>query len=61
MPLKSLSLSFLFIGFTLNDTIFQLLVARYAAPDLTIDFDDFVGCIMRLELMFRKYSLKFFL
>ncbi|XP_058237595.1 calpain-2 catalytic subunit-like [Hemibagrus wyckioides] len=42
-------------GFTLNDTIFQLLVARYADPDLTIDFDDFVGCIMRLELMFRLF------
>ncbi|TSK67239.1 Calpain-1 catalytic subunit [Bagarius yarrelli] len=42
-------------GFSLNDTIFQLLVARYASTDLTIDFDDFVGCLMRLELMFRVF------
>uniref|UniRef100_A0A4W4HKQ7 Calpain catalytic domain-containing protein n=1 Tax=Electrophorus electricus TaxID=8005 RepID=A0A4W4HKQ7_ELEEL len=40
-------------GFTLNDTIFQVLVARYAAPDLTVDFDDFVACFIRLEMMFR--------
>ncbi|MCJ8747528.1 hypothetical protein PDJAM_G00154580 [Pangasius djambal] len=43
-------------GFTLNDTIYQMLVARYAATDLTIDFDDFVGCLMRLELMFRVFQ-----
>uniref|UniRef100_A0A4W4HSU3 Calpain catalytic domain-containing protein n=1 Tax=Electrophorus electricus TaxID=8005 RepID=A0A4W4HSU3_ELEEL len=41
-------------GFTLNDTIFQVLVARYAAPDLTVDFDDFVACFIRLEMMFRE-------
>uniref|UniRef100_A0A8B9RHB8 Calpain 2, (m/II) large subunit b n=1 Tax=Astyanax mexicanus TaxID=7994 RepID=A0A8B9RHB8_ASTMX len=41
-------------GFRVNDAIFQLLVARYAAPDLTVDFDDFVACLMRLEMMFRE-------
>uniref|UniRef100_A0A3B4CEW6 Calpain 2, (m/II) large subunit b n=1 Tax=Pygocentrus nattereri TaxID=42514 RepID=A0A3B4CEW6_PYGNA len=43
-------------GFSLNDAIFQLLVARYADSDLTIDFDDFVACLMRLELMFREWD-----
>lgn len=47
------------IGFTLNDTIYQILVARFASTDLTIDFDDFVACLMKLELMFRKYSPEF--
>ncbi|XP_062846718.1 calpain-2 catalytic subunit-like, partial [Trichomycterus rosablanca] len=43
-------------GFSLNDTIFQMLVARYSSPDLTVDFDDFVACLMRLELMFRMFK-----
>ncbi|XP_072527901.1 calpain-2 catalytic subunit-like [Salminus brasiliensis] len=43
-------------GFSIDDTIFQLLVARYAASDLTIDFDDFVACLMRLEMMFRMFK-----
>ncbi|KAF5897910.1 calpain-2 catalytic subunit-like, partial [Clarias magur] len=42
-------------GFTLNDAIFQILVARFADPDLTIDFDNFVACLMKLELMFRMF------
>ncbi|KAL6461994.1 hypothetical protein MHYP_G00301390 [Metynnis hypsauchen] len=43
-------------GFSLNDAIFQLLVARYADSDLAIDFDDFVACLMRLETMFRLFK-----
>ncbi|KAM9493947.1 calpain-2 catalytic subunit-like [Clarias gariepinus] len=43
-------------GFTLNDTIYQILVARFASTDLTIDFDDFVACLMKLELMFRMFQ-----
>lgn len=41
-------------GFTLNNTIYQLLVARYSDPDMTIDFDNFVACLMKLEMMFSK-------
>ncbi|KAJ4919196.1 hypothetical protein JOQ06_000145, partial [Pogonophryne albipinna] len=43
-------------GFTLNNTIYQLLVARYSDPDMTIDFDNFVGCLMRLEMMFKIFK-----
>lgn len=42
------------LGFCLNNSIFQLLVARYAETDMTLDFDNFVACLMRLEMMFRK-------
>uniref|UniRef100_A0A8C1QE63 Calpain 2, (m/II) large subunit b n=1 Tax=Cyprinus carpio TaxID=7962 RepID=A0A8C1QE63_CYPCA len=45
-------------GFTLNNTIFQLLVARYAETDMTLDFDNFVACLMRLEMMFRNELLR---
>uniref|UniRef100_A0A8C8JUU7 Calpain catalytic domain-containing protein n=1 Tax=Oncorhynchus tshawytscha TaxID=74940 RepID=A0A8C8JUU7_ONCTS len=42
-------------GFTLNNGIYQILVARYAEPDMTIDFDNFVACLMRLDMMFRVF------
>lgn len=41
-------------GFTLNNAIYQLLVARYSDPNMTIDFDNFVACLMKLEMMFSK-------
>lgn len=41
-------------GFSLNNALHQVLVARYSEPNLTIDFDNFVSCIMRLESMFSK-------
>ncbi|KAG1939837.1 calpain-1 catalytic subunit [Pimephales promelas] len=46
-------------GFCLNNAIFQLLVARYSETDMTLDFDNFVACLMRLEMMFRKFRLVF--
>uniref|UniRef100_A0A8C8JWH7 Calpain catalytic domain-containing protein n=1 Tax=Oncorhynchus tshawytscha TaxID=74940 RepID=A0A8C8JWH7_ONCTS len=43
------------LSFTLNNGIYQILVARYAEPDMTIDFDNFVACLMRLDMMFRVF------
>ncbi|MGH0147014.1 UNVERIFIED_CONTAM: hypothetical protein FKN15_052867 [Acipenser sinensis] len=43
-------------GFSLNNSIHQVIVARYADPDMTIDFDNFVACLMRLESMFRIFK-----
>ncbi|KAL1249305.1 hypothetical protein QQF64_020310 [Cirrhinus molitorella] len=40
-------------GFSLNDCIHQILAARYGDADMKIDFDNFVSCVMRLEMMFR--------
>uniref|UniRef100_A0A665SSZ1 Calpain 2, (m/II) large subunit b n=1 Tax=Echeneis naucrates TaxID=173247 RepID=A0A665SSZ1_ECHNA len=52
MSTPEMRVAFKDAGFTLNNTIYQLLVARYSDPDMTIDFDNFVGCLMRLEMMF---------
>uniref|UniRef100_A0A3Q3IY66 Calpain-2 catalytic subunit n=1 Tax=Monopterus albus TaxID=43700 RepID=A0A3Q3IY66_MONAL len=41
-------------GFSLNGPLHQILVARYSDPDLTINFDNFVGCLVRLETMFSE-------
>uniref|UniRef100_A0A8C5B8C0 Calpain 2, (m/II) large subunit b n=1 Tax=Gadus morhua TaxID=8049 RepID=A0A8C5B8C0_GADMO len=34
----------------------KMLVCRYAEPDMTMDFDNFVACLMRLEMMFRIFK-----
>uniref|UniRef100_A0A8C9TGD0 Calpain 2, (m/II) large subunit a n=1 Tax=Scleropages formosus TaxID=113540 RepID=A0A8C9TGD0_SCLFO len=44
-------------GFTLCNSIHQIVVARYGNTDMTIDFDDFVGCCIRLEMMFSELTL----
>ncbi|CAH2325222.1 calpain-1 catalytic subunit [Pelobates cultripes] len=45
-----------FAGFKLNNGLHQLLVTRYAEPDLAIDFDNFTCCLIRLETMFRFFQ-----
>uniref|UniRef100_A0A3Q3G3Y7 Calpain 2, (m/II) large subunit b n=1 Tax=Labrus bergylta TaxID=56723 RepID=A0A3Q3G3Y7_9LABR len=54
MSTPEMRVAFKDAGFTLNNAIYQLLVARYSDPDMTIDFDNFVGCLMRLEMMFTE-------
>ncbi|XP_062911689.1 calpain-2 catalytic subunit-like [Mobula hypostoma] len=43
-------------GFTLNNALIENIVARYANSSLVIDFDNFVGCLIRLETMFRIFK-----
>ncbi|KAG7485787.1 calpain-2 catalytic subunit-like [Solea senegalensis] len=43
-------------GFSLNNPLNQILVARYSEADLTIDFDNFVSCLIRLETMFDTFD-----
>ncbi|KAG7330475.1 hypothetical protein KOW79_006697 [Hemibagrus wyckioides] len=42
-------------GFKLNNHIFQLIILRYTEKDLTVDFDNFVTCLVRLETMFKTF------
>uniref|UniRef100_A0A8B9HAM3 Calpain-1 catalytic subunit n=1 Tax=Astyanax mexicanus TaxID=7994 RepID=A0A8B9HAM3_ASTMX len=41
-------------GFKLTNNLFQLIILRYAKPDLNVDFDNFVTCLIRLESMFKE-------
>lgn len=41
-------------GFSLNNPLHQIIVARYSDSDLTIDFDNFVCCLIRLESLFSE-------
>ncbi|XP_077341942.1 calpain-2 catalytic subunit-like [Lithobates pipiens] len=43
-------------GFKLNSQIHQLLVARFADENYSIDFDNFVRCLIRLEIMFKLFK-----
>nr|XP_009670178.1 PREDICTED: calpain-1 catalytic subunit-like [Struthio camelus australis] len=43
-------------GFKLNKKLHELIITRYAEPDLAIDFDNFVCCLVRLETMFRFFQ-----
>ncbi|XP_056266886.1 calpain-2 catalytic subunit-like [Pseudoliparis swirei] len=56
MSTPEMRVAFKDAGFSLNNTIYQLLVARYSDPDMTIDFDNFTGCLMRLEMMFKIFK-----
>ncbi|XP_051900976.1 calpain-1 catalytic subunit-like [Pristis pectinata] len=42
-------------GFKLNNQLHNLLITRYAEPDLSINFDNFICCIIRLETMYRSF------
>uniref|UniRef100_A0A3B4T7P8 Calpain-2 catalytic subunit n=1 Tax=Seriola dumerili TaxID=41447 RepID=A0A3B4T7P8_SERDU len=44
-------------GFSLNNPLHQIIVARYSEPSLTIDFDNFVCCLIRLESLFSEFLI----
>uniref|UniRef100_A0A9J7ZMJ8 Calpain-1 catalytic subunit n=2 Tax=Cyprinus carpio TaxID=7962 RepID=A0A9J7ZMJ8_CYPCA len=43
-------------GFKLNNHLFQLIILRYTEEDLSVDFDNFVTCLVRLETMFKTFT-----
>ncbi|XP_008299856.1 calpain-2 catalytic subunit-like, partial [Stegastes partitus] len=42
-------------GFQVNSTVIQEIVGRYADRSFAIDFDGFVGCLIRLEMLFKIF------
>ncbi|XP_030627252.1 calpain-2 catalytic subunit-like [Chanos chanos] len=43
-------------GFSLNNPLHQIIVARFSEPNMSIDFDNFVCCLVRLELLFNTFK-----
>uniref|UniRef100_A0A8C3G718 Calpain-2 catalytic subunit n=1 Tax=Cyclopterus lumpus TaxID=8103 RepID=A0A8C3G718_CYCLU len=43
-------------GFSLNSPLHQIIVARYSDKNLTIDFDNFVCSMIRLETLFNVFK-----
>ena len=38
-------------GFPLNDQLYKLIIRRYSDEHGNMDFDNFVGCLVRLDAM----------
>ena len=38
-------------GFPLNDQLYQLIIRRYSDEKGDMDFDNFIGCLVRLDAM----------
>ncbi|XP_026208442.1 calpain-1 catalytic subunit [Anabas testudineus] len=43
-------------GFKLTNHLFQLIILRYTEADMSVDFDNFVTCLVRLETMFKTFK-----
>uniref|UniRef100_A0A3Q1AHV1 Calpain catalytic domain-containing protein n=1 Tax=Amphiprion ocellaris TaxID=80972 RepID=A0A3Q1AHV1_AMPOC len=41
-------------GFHVNSQVLQAIVSRYADHQYAVDFDSFVGCLIKLEMLFSK-------
>lgn len=41
-------------GFRLNDQLFQMIIRRYSEENGDLDFDNYIGCLVRLDAMCRK-------
>ncbi|XP_026093335.1 calpain-2 catalytic subunit-like isoform X1 [Carassius auratus] len=44
-------------GFQLNNDVLQVIISRFANQQYTIDFDSFVGCLIRLEMLFKMFKV----
>uniref|UniRef100_A0A3P8XJ51 Calpain-1 catalytic subunit n=1 Tax=Esox lucius TaxID=8010 RepID=A0A3P8XJ51_ESOLU len=44
------------VRFKLTNHLFQLIILRYTEADLSVDFDNFVNCLIRLETMFKTFK-----
>ncbi|XP_046885675.1 calpain-2 catalytic subunit-like [Hypomesus transpacificus] len=43
-------------GFHINSAVLQIIVSRYANTEYAIDFDSFVDCLIRLEMLFKMFK-----
>lgn len=46
-----------FAGFPLNDQLYKLIVRRYSDEHGDMDFDNFIGCVVRLDSMISESAL----
>ncbi|KAK7901426.1 hypothetical protein WMY93_018195 [Mugilogobius chulae] len=46
-------------GLQVNSAVLQVIVSRYADAQFAIDFDSFVGCLIKLEMLFSKFQIPY--
>ncbi|KAI3352232.1 hypothetical protein L3Q82_005583 [Scortum barcoo] len=44
-------------GFQVNSAVIQEIVSRYTDTSYAIDFDCFIGCLIRLEMLFKMFRI----
>lgn len=45
-------------GFPLKDELFKMIIRRYSDENGDMDFDNYIGCLVRLDAMCRKFTLR---
>ncbi|XP_019723741.1 calpain small subunit 1-like isoform X1 [Hippocampus comes] len=53
---KELTQAFKAAGFPLNDQLYKMIIRRYSDEHGDMDFDNFVGCLVRLDAMCRAFK-----
>ncbi|KAJ7990310.1 hypothetical protein DPEC_G00298980 [Dallia pectoralis] len=53
---QELPAAFIAAGFPANDQLFQLIVRRYSDERGDMDFDNYIGCLVRLDGMCRAFK-----
>uniref|UniRef100_A0A1A8KDS8 Calpain, small subunit 2 n=1 Tax=Nothobranchius kuhntae TaxID=321403 RepID=A0A1A8KDS8_NOTKU len=43
-------------GFPVNDELYKLIIRRYCDENGSLDFDNFIGCLVRLDAMCRAFK-----
>uniref|UniRef100_A0A3B4VFQ0 Calpain, small subunit 1 a n=1 Tax=Seriola dumerili TaxID=41447 RepID=A0A3B4VFQ0_SERDU len=43
-------------GFPLNDQLFEMIIRRYSDESGNMDFDNYIGCLVRLDAMCRAFK-----
>ncbi|XP_029029767.1 calpain small subunit 1a [Betta splendens] len=43
-------------GFPLNDDLFRMIIRRYSDESGNLDFDNYIGCLVRLDAMCRAFK-----
>ncbi|XP_060644053.2 calpain small subunit 2 [Anolis sagrei] len=43
-------------GFNMHEQLYALMIRRYASEDGTMDFNNFISCLVRLDGMFRAFK-----
>ncbi|XP_074536501.1 calpain small subunit 1b [Halichoeres trimaculatus] len=53
---RELPAAFKAAGFPLNEQLFKMIVRRYSDEDGNMDFDNYIGCLVRLDSMCRAFK-----
>ncbi|TWW74311.1 Calpain small subunit 1 [Takifugu flavidus] len=53
---QELPKAFTAAGFPLNDQLFEMIIRRYSDENGNMDFDNYIGCLVRLDAMCRAFK-----